>query len=181
MNDFEFEQFVTALAFSAEKHRFERRKDRKRSAYINHPIQVTEALWKIGGVKDNHILTAALLHDVLEDTDTKDSEIEAQFGQKVLGIVRGLTDDKSLPKEVRKRKQVETASTKSLEAKTIKLADKISNVMDIRINPPGWCKKRKMEYIEWAREVVDQIRNTNLALERQFDEEYALTLAAIEK
>jgi uncharacterized 2Fe-2S/4Fe-4S cluster protein (DUF4445 family) len=53
--------------------------------------------------------------------------------------------------------------------------------MDIRINPPGWCKKRKMEYIEWAREVVDQIRSTNLALERQFDEEYALTLAAIEK
>jgi len=51
-------------------------------------------------------LQAALLHDTVEDTDTTMDEIEAEFGAEVAGIVAEVTDDKSLPKQERKRLQV---------------------------------------------------------------------------
>ena len=52
----------------------------------------------------------------------------AEFGKQVADIVMEVTDDKSLPKEERKRKQSESAHKKSREAKIIKLADKTSNL-----------------------------------------------------
>jgi len=80
----EFEMFLTALRFAAEKHRDQRRKDSSRSPYINHPIAVAEILWRTGGVRDMITLTAALLHDTVEDTATSPDEIRAQFGEEVL-------------------------------------------------------------------------------------------------
>lgn len=185
MNDDEFTVFLSVLEFAAEKHRFGNRKDKPEgqlhgTAYINHPIQAAGLLWNTGQVRDIKILAAALLHDVLEDTPTKDDEIETRFGSEILGIVKEVTDDKSLPKEIRKRIQVETAAKKSFEAKTVKIADKTTNVRDIRLTPPNWDKDRKLNYVKWSKEVVDQIRGTNLALEKKFDEEFFLALAAIE-
>jgi len=185
MNNDEFTIFLSALEFAAEKHRFGNRKDHPEgqphgTAYINHPIHAAGLLWNTGHVRDINTLAAALLHDVLEDTPTKDDEIGNRFGSKILGIVKEMSDDKSLPKNVRKQIQVDTAASKSFEARTVKLADKITNVMDIRLSPPGWDKKRKVDYVEWAKKVVDKIRGTNPALERKFDEEYALAMAAIE-
>ena len=51
-------------------------------------------------------------------------------------LVSELTDDKSLPKEERKEEQVKNAPHKSVRAKTIKLADKISNLRAITASPP---------------------------------------------
>ena len=67
-----------------------------------------------------------------------------------------MTDDKALPKDERKRKQIETApKKKSREAKLIKLADKTSNFRAIASNPAAdWSVKRRLEYIEWAKNVV---------------------------
>jgi guanosine-3',5'-bis(diphosphate) 3'-pyrophosphohydrolase len=185
MNNDEFTIFLSALEFAAEKHRFGNRKDQPEgqphgTAYINHPIRAAGLLWNTGQVRDIRILAAALLHDVLEDTPTKDEEIETRFGSEILGIVKEVTDDKSLPKDVRKRIQVETAAKKSFEARTVKLADKVTNVRDIRLTPPNWDKDRKLTYVMWSKKVVDQIRGTNNALEKKFDEEFSLALAAIE-
>jgi guanosine-3',5'-bis(diphosphate) 3'-pyrophosphohydrolase len=55
-------------------------------------------------------LAAAYLHDVVEDTKTTFDELEKEFGPEIAAIVRECTDDKSLPKDVRKRKQVEHAA-----------------------------------------------------------------------
>ena len=49
---------------------------------------------------------AALLHDTVEDTDTRPEELEAAFGPEVRALVAEVSDDKSLPKEERKRLQV---------------------------------------------------------------------------
>ena len=178
MNDNEFTTFVTALKFAAEKHRYERRKDELKSAYITHPIQVVEVLWKTGGVRDIDLLTAALLHDVLEDTPTEEAEIGEPFGQQVLNLVKEVTDNKALSKIERKQMQVQHASTLSPKAKMLKLSDKICNVRDIREYPPAakdWTLNRKMEYIVWSKEVVDKMRGINQNLETKFNEEYALT------
>lgn len=83
---------------------------------------------------------AALLHDTIEDTDTSAAELEAKFGPVVARIVQEVTDDKSLPKQERKRQQVAHAPHCSHQAKLVKLADKLYNLRDLnRCTPVGPC------------------------------------------
>jgi hypothetical protein len=82
-----------------------------------------------------------------------------------------VTDDKSLPKAERKRKQVESAPKKSREAKLIKLADKTSNLRAVAHSPaPDWSVERRLEYVDWAKRVVAGIRGTSPWLEQQLDD-----------
>ena len=162
--------FVRALAFAADKHKNQRRKDAQITPYINHPIDLVNVLVNEGGVVSWDVLCAALLHDVIEDTQTSEEELLAHFGKKVTAIVKELTDDKSLAKDVRKRLQVEHAPFASHEAKLVKLADKICNLRDMLSNPPtGWDLKRKQEYFAWSAAVVLGIRGTHSKLEKVFD------------
>ena len=167
----EFSKFLTAVKFSAEKHRDQRRKGVDGSPYINHPISVAELLWEAGKVRDMNVLVAAILHDTIEDTETSPDEIKTVFGDDVLSLVRECTDDKSLPKNERKRLQILNAPHKSSRAKQIKLADKINNVEDITHHPPShWDIRRRLEYLDWAEQVVAGLRNANGDLAAQFDE-----------
>lgn len=164
---------IRAAAFAAHKHRNQRRKDSDASPYINHPIALANVLANEAGLVDSIVLTAALLHDTLEDTDTTLAELEAEFGQTIAGIVLEVTDDKSLPKAERKRLQVEHAAHISQPAKLVKLADKICNLRDVANSPPAdWPLERRREYFEWARSVVDQMRGTHAILEALFDSAY---------
>lgn len=159
------------MKFSAEKHRGRYRKDEQVTPYINHPIEVVNILWNVGEVNDAVTLIGALLHDTLEDTDTTPEEIRINFGEEVLALVQEVTDDKSLPKTVRKLKQVKNASQLSLRAKQIRLADKICNVSDIAKSPPmNWPWQRKIEYLNWANNVFARLRGTNIKLEKHFEE-----------
>jgi GTP diphosphokinase / guanosine-3',5'-bis(diphosphate) 3'-diphosphatase len=164
---------VRALAFAAKKHRDQGRKDAEASPYINHPIGLARILADEGGVTDTAILCAALLHDTLEDTETSASELVAEFGPVVAGVVAEVTDDKSLPKADRKRLQVEHAATISRRAKLVKLADKIDNLRDMATSPPAeWPLERRQEYFDWAKAVIDQLRGVHARLEAVFDAAY---------
>jgi guanosine-3',5'-bis(diphosphate) 3'-pyrophosphohydrolase len=169
-NSEEISLFLAALRFSAEKHCHQRRKDQAGSPYINHPIQVAETLWRIGQVHDIVTITAALLHDTLEDTPATPTEIEALFGTEVLVLVQEVTDDKTLAKEQRKRLQIEQAAKKSRRAKQIKLADKSCNVYDVTHHPPyHWSLERRQAYLAWTEQVVAGLRGVNAALEAYYD------------
>jgi len=166
----EMSLFLTALKFAAVKHSNQRRKNRQATPYINHPIEVAEILWQIGGVGDMVIIAGALLHDTLEDTDTTPAEIKNLFGAEVLALVEEVTDDKALPKQQRKRLQIESAAYKSLRAKQLKLADKICNAHDIGHSPPqGWSLQRCEMYLDWTEKVVVGLRGINPKLELHYD------------
>jgi len=166
---------LTAIHFSADRHRPQRRKDALKSPYINHPIEVAELLWRVGGVRDVAVLLAAILHDTIEDTEATPDEIRSLFGEEVLGIVLECTDDKSLPYMDRKRLQIETAPQKSEKAKLVKLADKTCNLHDLNQSPPRWWPKiQKQEYLLWSQKVVAGLRGTNKDIEALYDEEYAI-------
>lgn len=161
---------LRALAFAARKHRDQRRKGSDHAPYVNHLIDVLDLLWRVGGIRDAEVLAAALLHDTVEDTATTPQELEQLFGPKVRALVAEVTDDKSLPQEVRKRRQVEHAGSLSVGARLIKLGDKISNVRDLAAHPPVfWSGARRRAYRAWAASVVDQLRGTNPGLEAEFD------------
>ena len=161
--------FLSALRFSADKHRNERRKDAVRTPYINHPIEVAEVLWSVGGIREMHALMAAILHDTIEDTDTRLDEIQNLFGEEVGALVLEVTDDKSLPKSERKRLQIKHASHKTPLSKCIKLADCICNLHDINLSPPpDWPLERIRDYLVWTERVVAGLRGSNAALENNY-------------
>ena len=131
---------------------------------------MAEVLARVGGVNDLALLQAAILHDTIEDTQTTPHELDEQFGQEVRLLVQEVTDDKSLPKEERKRLQVEHAPHLSAGAKQIKMADKICNLGDITpTEPVDWPLERKRAYLDWAESVVAGCRGCNPLLEQHFD------------
>ena len=159
-----------AASFAAQRHTGQTRKGERGEPYINHPLEVANLIANIGGVDDVDILMAAILHDTVEDCGVTGEEISTLFGESVAGYVLEVTDDKSLPKAERKRLQVEHAPHLSQGAKTVKLADKISNINDITNSPPAdWTIERRREYIEWGVSVVAGLRGVNEGLEAHFD------------
>ena len=140
---------LDALAFSADKHRLQRRKGAAASPYINHPIEVARVLAHEGGVRDISVLIAAVLHDTIEDTATTVDEIAGRFGSDIAGLVLEVTDDKALGSAERKRLQVERAGSLSAAgARLVRLADKLCNVRDLVTDTPhGWNVERRRDYL----------------------------------
>jgi len=169
-----------AADFAARRHVAQRRKGVAGDPYLNHLVEVAALL---AGATDGHdaaLVAAGLLHDTLEDTDTTYEELETRFGADVALLVSEVTDDKSLPKAERKRRQIATASAKSERARMLKIADKVSNVRALAVSPPAdWDIARIAEYIEWAESVVAECRGLNAVLERAFDAAVVDARAAI--
>jgi guanosine-3',5'-bis(diphosphate) 3'-pyrophosphohydrolase len=162
---------LRALDYAADRHRNQRRKDLGQTPYVNHLIAVADLIANVGGVSDPAVLAAAVLHDVVEDAGVTNDEVAKQFGPDIAALVAEVTDDKSLDKQERKRRQVEHAPHLTPRAKLIKLADKIANVTDVIERPPvTWNRRRCTEYLAWSTEVVAGCRGTNAGLERRFDE-----------
>lgn len=159
-------RLLHAVQFAAEKHTEQRRKNKRSSPYINHPVEVAHHLTSVGKVEDEDLVIAALLHDTIEDTETSREEIGAAFGETVAELVMECTDDKSLPKQERKRLQILNAPKKSSRAKLIKIADKTCNLRSILADPPcDWSRQRQYEYFQWAEQVVAGLLGENAALD----------------
>ena len=162
---------LETLHFAAVKHQDQRRKNKEATPYINHPIAVAGLLTSEGQVTDLVTLQAAILHDTLEDTNTTATEMEEHFGAAVRQLVEEVTDDKRLPKEERKRLQIEHAPHLSNQAKQIKIADKISNAQDMITSPPvGWPLERRLAYLDWSEQVIAGCRGSNPPLEALYDQ-----------
>lgn len=85
-----------------------------------------------------------------------------------------------MPRNERKRPQIERASSKSAHAKVLKLADKTSNLRAIAASPPAdWSLKRRLEYTDWAKSVASGLRGNNPWLDEQFDRALAAARSAI--
>lgn len=178
-----------ATGFAAWKHDGQFRKGEGNTPYIHHPVEVAAILSEVGSgsrsteaATDSDLLQAALLHDTVEDTETSSEEIETHFGSRVCSIVLEVSDDTSLKKHERKAAQIEHAPHLSVEAQSLKLADKISNIYDVAFSTPmDWPPERQLEYFDWAVKVVAGLRGCNTALETLFDEQLALSRKAVER
>lgn len=166
-------RLLAALAFAADKHRDQRRKDAVASPYINHPIALANVLANEVGVDDERVLIAAILHDTIEDTETTEQELVRHFGKEIADIVVEVSDDKTLSSAARKQHQIDHAPHISRRAKLVKLADKICNLRDVAHSPPhDWPLQRRQEYFDWAKAVINQLRGVHPALEHIFDQAY---------
>jgi (p)ppGpp synthase/HD superfamily hydrolase len=160
-----------ALAFASEHHVSQRRKGDAGEPYVNHLAEVADLVGLATRGEDPQLIAAALLHDVIEDQGVTAEELTKLFGEEIASLVVEVTDDKSLPKAERKRRQVEETPRKSARARLLKLADKTSNLRSLLHSPPsGWPLERRREYLAWARAVADGARGLSPWLEQRFDE-----------
>jgi len=122
--------------------------DRKYSntPYICHPLAVMQIVRSI--TEDEDMLIAAVLHDLIEDTNATIEFIENKYGGRVAELVRCLTDA-SRPedgnRETRKNIDLVHTAKATPDAKTIKLADLIHNIESIVTSDPNFAKVFMME------------------------------------
>jgi guanosine-3',5'-bis(diphosphate) 3'-pyrophosphohydrolase len=162
---------LKAADAAARWHVHQRRKGAAEEPYINHLLEVATLVAEATEGKDPNLIIAALLHDAIEDCEVPSELIAEIFGTDVADLVAEVTDDKTLEKGERKKRQVDGAYKKTDRAKILTLADKTSNLRALVSSPtPEWSVRRRLEYIEWARKVVQGLRPANAALEKQFDE-----------
>jgi (p)ppGpp synthase/HD superfamily hydrolase len=139
---------VRAADAGARQSVHQRRKGIAQEPYINHLLEVASLVAEATSGYDPTLVIAALLYDAIEDQEVSVEMIAREFGKPVADIVMEVTDDKSLPKDERKRRQIEAAPKKGREAKLIKLADKTSNLRTIASSPAAdWSVKRRLMYV----------------------------------
>ena len=127
-------------------------KTRKNSniPYIIHPLRIVHILRFVGynEIDNEELFIAALFHDLIEDTDVKYEEIEQEFGKKIADLVLELT----IPKDADKEQFFKNMSNASKEAKVIKMADRIDNLLDLDNIP--WSNEKKRKYAEHGRIIL---------------------------
>jgi len=164
---------LRAADTAARWHVHQRRKGIAQEPYINHLLEVASLVAEATSGSDATLVIAGLLHDAVEDQEVPVEMIAREFGKPAADIVMEVTNDKTLPKDERKRKQIETAPKKSREAKLIKLADKTSNLRAVASSPAAdWSVKRRLEYHRVGQERCG-LRGISPWLEQQFDEAVA--------
>jgi len=159
-----------ALLFAGSVHNGQRRKDAPGSPHLKHVVQVAGLLVR-AGERDPDLLTAAVLHDVLRDTDTDAAELRRRFGAAVADIVEELSEDARLSRLDRRDYMPRRVKEFGNEAKLIKMAEKISNLLDLAEHAPvGWSRQRRRNYFTWADGVTRPLRGLNQSLDSMLDE-----------
>jgi (p)ppGpp synthase/HD superfamily hydrolase len=140
------EDAAEALRFATKAHQGQFRSDG--SPYVKHPERVAEFVRKFKKSKNlDALISAAYLHDTIEDTDTTHEDLEKMFGGLVASLVKELTSDKDKIKKVGKTDYLTQKMAKmSSWALVIKLADRLDNVQDIATaKTPEWRRKYRSE------------------------------------
>jgi GTP diphosphokinase / guanosine-3',5'-bis(diphosphate) 3'-diphosphatase len=152
-----------ALRYAAQRHAGQTRADRQ-TPYIRHPECVVAVLRR-HGYADPHLLVAAAVHDLVEDTQTTREDLAQQFGERVAAIVAEVTDPDGLSFDERRRLQLLRIVEASREAQALKLADRICNLGDaIRARPPHWTDERFALYVDAARSMAMLVREDHPGL-----------------
>ena len=123
-----------AIQFAVSAHAGTKRKGKDR-AYILHPVEVMTIVASL--TEDEEVIAAAVLHDVVEDTEIGPDAIREEFGERVAQLVMAESEDKmrDIPAEAswreRKMATIDHLETLSRDAKLICLGDKLANIREI--------------------------------------------------
>lgn len=134
--------------------------------YVIHPIRVTMILRAAGFSEFIHkdLFLAALFHDLLEDTDLSYEDLKKEFGDHISSIVKELTQPNNLDKE----KWLQSFDITSKEARIIKMADRIDNLLDM--NSTGWTNEQQKSYGKQGLIILEKCRDTNQNLAIKLEE-----------
>ena len=146
------DQLILEAAIYATRMHGEQKRKYTGEPYMVHCFEV--ANWVASVTDDATMIAAALLHDVVEDTEATQTEVTERFGDRISTLVYWLTDQ-SRPEDGNRatRKLIDRNHSGSApaDAKTVKLADLCSNTQSITQHDPGFAVvylKEKMALLE---------------------------------
>ena len=146
----DLEVIQRAYEYADEKHKNQLRKSGE--PYIIHPLAVAEIVAEIG--LDTDAITAALLHDCLEDTVASFEEISRMFGETVANLVEGVTKLTRVQYSTMEEQQMENlrkmfmAMSKDIRVILIKIADRLHNTRTLQYQTPAKQISKSMETME---------------------------------
>jgi guanosine-3',5'-bis(diphosphate) 3'-pyrophosphohydrolase len=130
-----------AMKFASEKHKNQKRKDGV-TLFYDHLEGVVNRLKNLG-ISDPDVLSAAWLHDIIEDTNTTFDEINEIFGNVISVLVLSLTKDSKLPRRDRELQYIQQLKNSTIKTKIIKFCDISGNLKDISNAPISKTQKNK--------------------------------------
>ena len=130
-----------AKKFATEKHKNQKRKDGV-TPFYDHLEGVVNRLKNLG-ISNQDVLSAAWLHDTIEDTNTTFDEINEIFGNIISVLVLSLTKDSKLPRKAREFQYIQQLKNSTIETKIIKFCDISGNLKDIANAPISKTQKNR--------------------------------------
>lgn len=112
-------------------------------------------------------IQVALLHDILEDTETTFEEIVSEFDKKIAHAVLALTKNAEISKEKRMTDSLTRIRKLPKEVWAVKLADRITN---LQVPPDNWSLEKIQEYQKQAVQILDSLKGGNIYLEKRLSE-----------
>jgi guanosine-3',5'-bis(diphosphate) 3'-pyrophosphohydrolase len=142
--------FLDAVAFAARAHKPQLRKDGQ-TPYVSHVFRVCMIVRHVFGVSDPRVLTAAVLHDTIEDTTTDFDDVAERFGPEIASWVGALSKDKRQQEDPREKAYMNELTGAPWQVQVCKLADIFDNLLDSGHFPAEKRKKtfeRSRSYLE---------------------------------
>jgi (p)ppGpp synthase/HD superfamily hydrolase len=141
-----------AFSIACQAHEGQKRKWEDNADYIVHPMRVANLV--IYAKMRDECISAALLHDVLEDTDYPEDQLKMYVGQEIFNLVKELTNPscklpKESPRHIKKEMDFAHIRTISNEAKTLKMLDRLDNISNGNA-PSNFMRKYIPESYELA-------------------------------
>ncbi len=148
----QYDKALITKAFEVAREAHSGQKRVSGEQYIVHPVSAAKILIELG--MDTESLVAALLHDVVEDTNTPQEEIARLFGRDIALLVSGVTKLGKIPYSSREEQQAENirkmllAMSQDIRVIIIKLADRLHNMRTIDAMPPQKQRDKALETME---------------------------------
>ncbi|MEA2552527.1 MAG: hypothetical protein QOJ65_703 [Fimbriimonadaceae bacterium] len=173
MEEVAFPRLHKAIRWATKLHKGQDRDGEAPLPYITHPLEVLSNLRFVGGIKDENLLSTAVLHDVFEETQATPERIEKKFGVRVRELVESVTRQEPNEQQRGGLSDAEIWKLRSMmlldeirqmkpESQLVKLADRLSNVEGALIAKSGEKLKR---YLQQSEEILDIIpRSVNPGL-----------------
>jgi len=149
---------LQAVSFAARAHQGQFRKDGK-TPYASHPCRVAFVVRDVFAISDQQVVTAALLHDTLEDTTTDFDDLVETFGRQVAAWVAALSKDKRLPEDEREAAYIKQLQESPWQVHVCKLADIFDNLLDCAFMDTSGRRhvvKRTHFYLSAIKEVLTE-------------------------
>jgi len=163
------EIYQKAIKFAGEKHK-NQKVPGTNSNYLLHLSNVAMEILIAGqhtsNFDTNFAVQVALLHDVIEDTDTTIEELQSLFGKAITEAVLALTKNIDLTKEQKMQDSLNRIKKLQPEVWAVKLADRITNLQQ---PPSHWDAKKKQKYLKQAKLILKELKNGNEYLEKRLE------------
>ena len=162
-------KYQNALKFAAKKHADKNQLiPGTNLPYVVHlsnvAMEILIASQKTETFNTEFAIQVALLHDILEDTETTFDELVNEFGDEIAQAVLSLTKNSNIPKEKRMDDSLNRITELKKEVWAVKLADRITN---LQVPPKHWSFEKITEYQKQAIQIHNSLKGGNEYLENR--------------